>query len=94
MGEVPYEGLHSRIRRHSLDVKSSLVKANGAVRNDLLDRLKSDPAFANVNLSQVMNARQFVGRAPQQVDAFVEGVVSPIRERYRDQLGQRADLKV
>src|SRR5438067_374055 len=60
------QDLHKKIRRHSQEAGKA-VKVEGKA-NDLLDRLKSDPAFANVNLSQVMNARQFVGRAPQQVE--------------------------
>jgi hypothetical protein len=35
-----------------------------------------------------------VGRAPEQVDGFVERVVAPIRERYKGVLGQRVELKV
>ena len=62
--------------------------------NDLIDRLKSEPAFAKVNLATVLDARKFVGRAPQQTEAFVKNVVEPIRERYRKELGQDVTLKV
>jgi len=62
--------------------------------NDLIERLRGDGAFAKVNLAQVMDARQYVGRAPQQVEAFVEKVVGPIRARYRQVLGQQVELKV
>ena len=86
------QDLHEKIRRHSLEAAKA-VKLEGKP-NDLIDRLKSDPAFAKVNLSQVMDPSQYVGRAPQQVEAFVHQVVDPIRQRYRDQLNQRADLKV
>jgi adenylosuccinate lyase len=41
-----------------------------------------------------MEPVRFVGRAPQQVEEFVHKVVDPIRARYRQALGQRADLKV
>jgi adenylosuccinate lyase len=33
-----------------------------------------------------MDARQFVGRAPEQVDAFVENVVGPIRKEFAAEL--------
>jgi adenylosuccinate lyase len=69
------------------------VKEEGRA-NDLLERLKSDPAFANVNLGSVLDPRRYVGRAPQQVVAFVEKVVGPIRARYNDVLGQAVELKV
>jgi adenylosuccinate lyase len=84
--------LHEKIRQHSL-AAAEQVKAYGKP-NDLLDRLKSDPAFAKVNLHAVMDPKQFVGRAPQQVEAFVARVVEPIRLRYRGYLDQQVELKV
>ncbi|HEY7115731.1 MAG TPA: adenylosuccinate lyase [Tepidisphaeraceae bacterium] len=84
--------LHERIRQHSMDAARA-VKEEGRA-NDLLERLKSDPAFANVNLGSVLDPRRYVGRAPQQVVAFVEKVVGPIRARYNDVLGQAVELKV
>jgi len=84
--------LHEAIRRHSQDA-ARVVKMEGRA-NDLIERLRGDAAFAKVNLAQVMDARQYVGRAPQQVEAFVEKVVGPIRARYRQVLGQQVELKV
>jgi adenylosuccinate lyase len=74
--------LHEHIRRHSQEA-ARMVKQEGAP-NDLLERLKQDPAFAKVDFDKTLDASQFVGRAPQQVDEFVAEVVQPIRERYRD----------
>lgn len=84
--------LHEAIRRHSLDAARG-VKMEGKA-NDLIERLRGEPAFAKVNLGQVMDPMKYVGRAPQQAEAFVEKVVGPIRERYRNQLGQSVELKV
>ena len=84
--------LHEQIRQHS-QAAATVVKTEGKP-NDLLERLKTDPAFQSINLTQVMNPRQFTGRAPEQVDAFVAKVVEPIRARYREVLGQRVELKV
>ncbi len=84
--------LHEKIRRHSL-AAAEAVKLHGQ-RNDLLDRLGNDPAFKSVDLSQVLDARKFIGRAPQQVDAFVMQVVAPIRQKYTGQLGQGVELRV
>ncbi len=86
------QDLHEVIRRHSQDA-ARIVKMEGKP-NDLIERLRTDSMFAKVNLSQVMNPRQYVGRAPQQVDAFVEKVVEPIRAKYRTALGQAVELKV
>lgn len=79
--------LHERIRVHSQEA-ASRVK-DDAAPNDLMDRLKSDPAFAGVDLSDALDARRYIGRAPEQVDAFVRDVVDPIRAKYRSD--QRSD---
>jgi adenylosuccinate lyase len=84
--------LHERIRRHSL-AAAQAVKMQGQP-NDLIARLKSDTAFARIDFGDVMNPSRFVGRAPQQVNAFVERVVAPIRQRYRATLGEAVELKV
>ena len=72
--------LHERIRIHSQEA-ARRVKDEGEP-NDLIERLKSDPAFAGVDFHGALDARQFVGRAPQQVDAFIRDVVEPIRAKY------------
>jgi len=84
--------LHERIRRHSHAVTEALKV--GASRNDLLERLQKDRAFAGVDFGRMEDPRGFVGRAPEQVDAFVAEQVGPVRQRYRDLLGQTADLSV
>lgn len=81
--------LHERIRVHSREA-ARVVKELGQP-NDLLQRLQSDPAFATVDLSSTLDARRFVGRAPEQVDAFVAQVIDPIRARYASDLNQAAD---
>lgn len=86
------QDLHERIRRHSL-AAAEQVKQHGRP-NDLIERLRQDPVFAAVDFAQVLDPHRFVGRAPQQVDQFLSDVVEPIRQRYRADLGQRAELKV
>jgi adenylosuccinate lyase len=84
--------LHEAIRRHSL-AAAEQVKMHGKP-NDLLDRLAADPAFAKVNLADLMDPGKFIGRSSEQVDEFVAGVVGPIRDRYQGALTAEADLKV
>jgi adenylosuccinate lyase len=72
--------LHERIRVHSQEA-ARRVKDEGAA-NDLFERLKSDRAFVGVDLEGALDARKFVGRAPEQVDAFVRDVVGPIRTKF------------
>jgi adenylosuccinate lyase len=86
------QDLHERIRQHS-QAAAAVVKNEGG-RNDLLERLTGDPAFSEVDLKATLDARQFVGRAPDQVDEFLTEVAQPIRERYSDSLKQAAEVKI
>jgi adenylosuccinate lyase len=83
------QDLHERIRIHSQEAASQ-VKERGQ-HNDLIERLTSDPAFRNVDLTGTLDPRRFVGRAPEQVDAFVKNVIEPIRRRYANDLKQTAE---
>jgi adenylosuccinate lyase len=85
------QDLHERIRVHSL-AAADAVKQGRA--NDLLDRLKTEPAFAAVDLDALIDPTRFTGRAPQQVDAFLHDVVEPIRHRYPKCLAQTGEVRV
>ncbi len=86
------QDLHERIRRHSLDARTALNA--GAGTNDLVERLQADPAFAALDLADLLEPSRYVGRSPQQVDEFVAGVVGPIRQRYPDLRARRRELGV
>jgi adenylosuccinate lyase len=81
--------LHERIRVHSQEA-ARRVKDEGE-SNDLMDRLKADPAFAAVDLHSALDARQFVGRAPEQVDAFIRDIVRPIRTKFAAELNRATE---
>jgi adenylosuccinate lyase len=84
--------LHERIRQHS-QAAAVVVKQEGGA-NDLLERLAADKAFAGVDLAGLSDARQFVGRAREQVDEFLADVVSPIRQRHAASLEGEAEVHV
>ncbi len=86
------QDIHERIRKHSMAAARE-VKEFGRP-NDLINRLRTDSAFANVDLTQVMDARQYIGRSSQQVDEFVVQIVEPIRQRYRGKLERKVTIKV
>ena len=69
---------HERIRKYSID--SARALKDGAARNDLLDRIAEDAAFdvSRDELDRAMDPMRFVGRAPQQVDEFLDEVVGPL----------------
>ncbi|WP_437206871.1 adenylosuccinate lyase [Planctomicrobium sp. SH664] len=81
--------LHEHVRVHSVEAAKQ-VKQEG-LANDLLSRLAGDPLFAKVDLTGALDARRFVGRAPEQVDEFVGEIVQPIRDRYAGDLNSQAE---
>ncbi len=86
------QALHEKIRQYS-HAAAAQVKA-GAPRNDLLDRLRSDPAFSGLDFEQLTDQQAFVGRAPQQVTEFIEQEIAPIRQRYVKLLGQPSEVNI
>jgi len=84
--------LHEKIRRHSHEVTASLKAGSG--RNDLLDRLKADAAFARIDWERVIQPAEFVGRAPEQVNEFLQNEVEPIRRRFPNLAQQKVELAV
>lgn len=74
--------LHEAIRVHSI-AAGKRVKEEG-LNNDLLERIRKDPLFENVRdeLKELCDPSNFVGRAPQQVDEYLNNVVRPeLREK-------------
>jgi adenylosuccinate lyase len=71
------QDLHERIRVHSRTAAHA-VKAEGR-DNPLMELVAADPAFAVIRsqLPNLMDASRFVGRAPQQVDSFVQSELEP-----------------
>lgn len=80
--------LHEAIRVHSMDA-GAVVKGEGKP-NDLLERIAKDPLFSAIHskLDKMIDPNLFVGRAPQQVDEFLEDEINPILEKYADLLTQ------
>jgi len=72
--------LHERIRLHS-HAAAKQVKGEGKP-NDLIERIKGDPAFASLDIDTLLDPSAFVGRAPQQVDDFLTAHVASVRTRY------------
>ena len=72
------QALHERIRQHSM-AAAEQVKRFGR-RNDLLERVADDPAFAGVDLAACLDPSRFIGRSPEQVAEFLAQTVRPILE--------------
>ena len=87
------QDLHESIRVHS-QAAAAEVKQN-ALPNDLIGRLQKDAAFDSIDLASTLDAKKYIGRAPEQVNAFLEEQVGPVRERYAEELqGDTEALRV
>lgn len=86
--------LHEKIRVYSMEA-GKVVKVEGKP-NDLAQRIAADPAFS-LSLEEIeaeMVPSNFIGRAPRQVEEFLENDVKPILEKYKDELGLKVEIKV
>ncbi|MBP7051716.1 MAG: adenylosuccinate lyase [Phycisphaerae bacterium] len=86
------QDLHEKIRQYSQAAANEVKKLGRP--NDLISRLRTDGAFANLNFEKVLDPTAYVGRAPQQVDEFIRAVVAPIRKRYAKELNRKVELRV
>ncbi len=86
--------LHERIRTLSMEAGRN-VKVNGQ-DNNLLELIAADPAFGMSleELSKTMEPSRYVGRSREQVEEFLEEVISPILEENRELLGVKAEINV
>ncbi len=84
--------LHEVIRVLSHEAAAQ-VKLHGK-KNDLIERLEKSGKFNDVNLKEVLEPKMYIGRCPEQVDEFIESVVSPIRKKYRKSITRKVELKV
>jgi adenylosuccinate lyase len=87
------QDLHERIRVHAQEA-GHRVKHLG-LDNDLIDRLRNDPAFASVRDrltdGDLLDPMRYVGRSVEQTERFIAEVIGPLRERYADALGETGD---
>ncbi|RMF77336.1 MAG: adenylosuccinate lyase, partial [Planctomycetota bacterium] len=84
--------LHERIRRHAL-AAGRRVKQQGE-KNDLIDRLRRDPAFAGLDFSNILDPHRYVGLAPQQTREFIRRVARPLLAKINVSEIRRATLRV
>ncbi len=86
--------LHEKIRVLSMQAGKN-VKELGK-ENNLIDLIKEDKTFAAVHakLDEILNAKNFIGRAPAQVVEFIENEVKPILQQNSALLGQKGEVKV
>ncbi len=76
--------LHEKIRVYSMEAGRE-VKEYGRP-NDLVDRIANDPSFGltKEEIMKALNPDNLCGRAPNQVENFIETAVNPVLEKYGD----------
>ena len=86
--------LHERIRVLSMEASKN-VKAVGK-DNNLIQLINADPMFAAVKdrLDGILEAKNFIGRSPEQVEEFLTAEIDPILENHKDLLGESGEVRV
>ncbi|MEY8467586.1 adenylosuccinate lyase [Faecalibaculum rodentium] len=86
--------LHEAIREHSMEAARQ-VKEFGRP-NDLVDRIADDPRFGltREQILESMEPSRFVGRAPEQTEAFFREFVDPILDANKEALNMTAEISV
>ena len=86
--------LHERIRVLSMEAGKN-VKVEGG-ENNLIELIKQDEMFRPVwdRLDDILDAKNFIGRAPAQTVEFIEEEIDPILNKHLDLLGEKGDVRV
>lgn len=86
--------LHEKIRIHSMEA-GKRVKLEGEA-NDLIERLLKDPAFqmSREEIYGILKPENFIGRAAEQVDEFIDEYIQPILDKNKESIGMKAELTV
>ena len=86
--------LHERIRVLSMEAGKN-VKVEGD-ENNLIDLIKQDEMFKPVwdTLDAILDAKNFIGRAPSQTVEFIENEIQPILDKHTALLGQKGDVRI
>lgn len=86
--------LHERIRVLSMEAAKN-VKAEGK-ENNLIDLIRADEMFASVRdrLGEILDAKKFIGRSPEQVEEFLSEEIDPILAAHAAELGESGEVRV
>ena len=86
--------LHERIRVLSMQAGKNVKEEGG--ENNLIDLIKKDSMFAAVHdkLDTILDAKNFIGRSPMQVEEFIREEVDPILTKHAADLGVHGEVNV
>ena len=71
------------------------MREEGGEDCDLLERIRKDEAFKNVagEIDDIVEPKRLIGRAPEQVDEFLEEELEPALSAYPED-GDEPDVRV
>ena len=86
--------LHERIRVLSMQAARN-VKEEGK-DNNLIELIRQDEMFKPVwdRLEGILDAKNFIGRSPEQVEEFISAEIDPILQAHADELGEHGEVNV
>ena len=86
--------LHERLREHAV-AAAAVVKQEGQP-NDMIARVEADPAFGltREEIESELQPEAFTGRAPQQVEEYLDSYIRPLLAANPDDVGLTAELSV
>ena len=86
--------LHERIRELSMEAGRN-VKELG-LENNLLELIAADDSFglSKEELETTMDPQLYVGRAKEQVDAYLDQVIKPLLEQNQEYIGGKSSISV
>jgi adenylosuccinate lyase len=87
------QDVHEVIRAACIGAAQDREEGRG---NTIAARLAAEPSLNALagRLDQILDGRLYVGRAPEQVLEFVQGVVDPLLERHADQVRVQGEVRV
>ena len=86
--------LHEKIRQYSVEVAKNVKMYGG--ENNLLELILADESFSvkKEDLEKLTDPMQFVGRAPQQTEEFLNACVYPLLEKNKDNTDAEINITV
>ena len=86
--------LHERLREHAV-AAAAVVKQEGQP-NDMIARVEADPAsgLTREEIESELQPEAFTGRAPQQVEEYLDSYIRPLLAANPDDIGLQAELSV
>ncbi|MDO8142704.1 MAG: lyase family protein, partial [Candidatus Brocadiales bacterium] len=81
--------LHEKIRRHAMEA-ARRMKEDGK-ENDLLEQIAKDASFLKIKskIREISDPTRLIGRAPQQVEEFINQVINPLLKRNNNLIDKK-----